>query len=360
MQNKIISFVKKQWLLVWIVFSVISLMAMTVSAFYETTSNTMSRVIVATSSQGMMFASNYLEEGGANSYQGAYRIELAEANKLTDTYQVDVLLYNYDPASSVKHYMEDIEYTIEVQLTNAKGEPLEATDLHGQTVKIVDKSGIEKTTLSSSNLSASFDGTLVSVANTTTENKYTLHFSGNWDLEEDTDICVQMIAKPKHGDNNRYKDLKDIAQIIGLRKAVNTESKGWQAYLKEKREGVLAIDECDGYNLVVTGSGSATITITWDTSKVDFNKHFYGKDVNLFNYSEVSYTLSGTVATMTIAANTGSNSTNHRNRYDIQLYKTGVADPSDWTTLIVDLNDKTLTDQQKSAAWVKVNVEMQA
>lgn len=59
-----------------------------------------------------------------------------------------------------------------------------------------------------------------------------------------------------------------------------------------------------------------------------------------------------------IAANTGSNATNHRNRYDVQLYKKAV-EPGDWN-FIVDMNDTSITEDVKAAAWVKTSVTMTA
>ena len=166
-----------------------------------------------------------------------------------------------------------------------------------------------------------------------------------------------MIASPDRGaDGNNYKDLKNIGQIIGLKRSTNSESKGWTAYLKEQRSGE-ALAQCDGFNLVLSGSGQATITVTWNTTYLDFNRNFYLRDSNLYNYSEVSYTPateSNPWATMVIGANTASDATNHRNRYDIQLYKTGQESPEDWEFF----TDQNATAAQQASAWVKIGVNI--
>ena len=355
---KAFKFIQKQWLLLWIVIVSFAMIAMTANAFYESTANSMNRVVVASSTQGMMFSSNYLEKGGEMSYQAKYCIEFQENDKATSTYDAEIYLWNYNLTNISRWYSEAINYNLKIKFTNTRGEALGAGDIKALTVKLYDSDNNELSELNSSKR----DDTIVnqsipSNSSQSSEKQYTLKFSGNWDLDKDTEICVQMIAELDRGnDANKYKDLKDLGQIIGLKRSSNSESKGWQVYLKEQRNKE-TVSKCDGYNFVVTGSGQADITITWDTRYLDFNRYFYNKDSFLYNYSEVNYTPAAnssddTWATMVIQANTASNTTNHRNRYDIQLYKTGTTQPSDWSFFA----GKDATPTQQSAAWVRVTV----
>ena len=364
MKKEIMNMIKKQWLVLWIVIVSMALFAMSATAFYDSKVSTMNRVVVASSSQGMMFSSNYLEEGGDNAYTAKYCIEFStEAEKAANTYDAEVYIWNYNPANISRWYPTTIDYTLNVTLTNTKGEMLEVGDLDDQTVTLCDVNGTVLTTLSADRLSDTIDDLqLASYSDRTSQDKYTLKFSGNWDLDDDTEICVQMVAIPNHGtDGSKFKDLKNIGQIIGLKRSTNSESKRWTAYLKEQRSGE-TLSKCDGFNLVLNGSGQATITITWNMKYLDFNRNFYLKDTYLYNYSEVSHrtytTGEGddqiTWGEMIIKANTASDETNHRNRYDIQLYKTGKEAPDDWSFFA----DQNATQAQKDAAWVKVSVNM--
>ena len=358
MRKEILNLLKKQWLVIWIMMVSVTLLSMTASAIYESKVSTMNRVVVASYIQGMMFSSNYLEDGGDNAYTAKYCIELSEEDKSINTYDAEVYIWNYNPANISRWYAETIDYTLSLKLTNTKGEALEAEDMEGKNVKLCDSAGRVLTTLSAAKLSDTINNLQLAYDPAkASEDKYTLKFSGNWNLDDDTEICVQMIASLDRSINeNKYKDLKDIGQIIGLKRSTNSESKGWIAYLKEQRSGE-TLSKCDGFNLVLNGSGQATITVTWDTTYLDFNRNFYLKDSNLYNFSEVSYTSAteeNSWATMVIGANTASEATNHRNRYDIQLYKTGIASPENWGFF----TDQNASQAQQESAWVKVSVNM--
>ena len=133
MENNIFDFIKKQWLLIWVLLASVGLFTMTATAFYESTSNSMNRVVVASSAQGMMFSSNYLEEGGENAYQAKYCIELNEDDKNTSTYDTEVFIWNYNLTNISRWYPEEIKYSLKLKLTNTKGESLEADDVGNHT-----------------------------------------------------------------------------------------------------------------------------------------------------------------------------------------------------------------------------------
>lgn len=363
MNNKILRLVKKHFLLVWITVASVMICSMGAYALYESKYSSMNRVVVASSTEGMMFSSNLLEEGGESTFKGVYRSELADADKATGHYDVDVMIYNYNLSNSIKRYPDRIDYDIEVKLTDMMGNQLNAGAVGSKVIQILDENGSTLVTLNAANLSGTISGqTLTYSASSTSENKYTIRFPGTWNLDNDAEICVQMVAKPNNGgDPNKYTDLADIGHILGLRRSSNSESKGWQAYLKEQKAG-MSVSDCDAYNLVVTGSGKASIEIKWNTTKVDFDKYFYNSDSSLFNYSEVAYTAASgesTWSTMVISANTGSSTTGNRNRYDVQLYKTGANDPGSWS-FFLDISDGTVTSEQIAAAWVTVKVTVQS
>jgi len=369
MRTKILSFIKKYGLPLWCILSALSVCCLFVAAEYTVTTSSMKKVVASTSEQGRMFSSNVLSENGSSSYVAKY-FETHLANEETHTiapYDVDVYFWNYSLNNLSKWYSSDIDYKITVTMTDSNGESskVTATDMGDRTVQLikvtrvvkVDPDSHTETITYPETILATLKGgetsprltyttnvqTLVHNSANSAEEHYIMRFSSNWDLENDTEICVKTIAEPYKGsEESKYKDLSSLGAIIGLRETTGSESPVWQAYLAEESSG-MTVDNCDGYNLVVTGSGAAKITIKWNTDKLACNKNFYNNTIYSFGtytitvdgnpqsvreVSDVSY--SGNTATMTIMADSGRDETNNRNRYDIQFYKTG-AEPSDWS-----------------------------
>ncbi|MGN0632878.1 MAG: hypothetical protein ACI4JW_03315 [Oscillospiraceae bacterium] len=343
MKDCILNFIKKQWLILWIISAALTLTVLYASAEYLGENSVMKRVVVADSEQKSMFSSNILEENGTSAYKPQY-ISALSAEDITNgkTYDIGMLLWNYSRTNPSKWYPQDINYTLKAELVNQNGELLTAENLtENKTITIL-KDGEVKFTLSSSNLSDSFSDTLVHKTNSTTDNSYTIRFSNNWDLQNDMNICVRISATPDKGsDADKYKDISEISAIVGLRELQSMGSSGWQVYLNEQRIGG-APEDYDAYNLVVTGSGKADIVLTIDTNKLTFNRYFYNEILRIKNFSdgEVVYTEPGTngIATLTIKADASKNrgtaeNPEYRNRYDIQLYKKyddTTTDPASW------------------------------
>lgn len=416
MKSKIMSFIKKQWLLVWSVFVVMCLSVMFVSAEYSLTTSTMKRVVRSTSEQGKMFSSNILAEG-TPPYVPKYKSALNEGEIETGTYDVDVYLWNYNLGNLAKQYPKKIKYSVTFELAQNDGSPFTGT-LGSRTIQIVrvetDEETDEETDASIAILSQALSSYTLNneelSAGTADQNHYKLKFSGNWDLEKDTDICVKVTTKLD--ENGDYQDLVDLGAVIGLKQLVDYGESGWDAYISEDRGGKTP-SACDAYNLIVTGSGKNKITIKWDTRYIDCNKNFwddsiytFGKYIDetedntnpenpVYTYSdartEVSYSKSGNIATIVINGDTGgvlvSKNTSlsgmdhdkflrysvpsstegqsrleNRNRYDIQLYKihktpeddlnsVGWTDPEGWSFFSTEGGDPS------GAIWITVSKE---
>ncbi len=337
MKGKMMRFIKKYWLPVWCVISVLSFCGLLAAAEYATSTNTMKKVVASTSDQGKMFSSNILVENGNVSYVAKYFSQHEEdaQTHIAAPYNVDVYLWNYSLNNLSKWYPTDIDYKMTFRMTDLSGESLSSDAVGARTVQIIKKSGDSETSvvsLSSSVISYTTPEdekeTLVHDSAQSAEDHYILRFSGNWDLDNDTEICVQVIAAPDNGgDTTRYKDLAALGAVIGLRKNNGGDTSGWQAYLAEQSAN-LAVENCDGYNLTVTGSGKAKITIKWDPSKLACNKYFYNGTIYSFGSGEIVYTANP--AQIVINADTGSTTNDYRNRYDIQFYKKST-ESSDWS-----------------------------
>ena len=358
MKEKIIKFIKKQWLHMWIIIAIIILFAMGVMAAYTSANSTMKRVVVSTSSQGKLFSSNVLVEDGINTYIPRYFPELIDK---TQIYPVDIYLWNYSLNNPSRWYSDDINYTITFTLTDSTGTALTAADIGSRTVIIEDKDGNPLETLNGTTpmLSYTKSGESLSYsASISAQEKYTMKYSGNWNLDNDTGICVKVdVQLDKGGDDSKYQDLTPLGGIIGLKKSTNTESTGWQAYISEQVDDKTVTD-CDAYNMVVSGSGAATITIKWDTRYLGCNKNFYDDSIYRFgtyedSTKEVTYTAPGAgsnIATLVIKADTASTVTSNRNYYEIQFYKTGASEPANWN--FITNTESNMSD----SVWLYINV----
>ena len=365
MGERFVQFIRKQWLLLWCFAVLAALTAMAVSASYPaSTLSIMERVVVASTAVGKMFSSNYLEEGGELSYQAKYCTELTQQEKdAHKQYEADFFIYNYSLSNIGTWYSKVIEYDLELRLTDAKGNILDVSKLGDRKVRLLVNgvdSGIElsnATPLMPVKLSSQKLG---EVANSefTKEDfiKYTLCFSSDWDLDKDTELCIQVCTKLKNKATN-YSDLEDIARVIGLKRSVYGESKGWQSSLKEKDQA-LNHSNVDAYNLVLTGSGRADIQIKWKPDKIVINQYICDSTTyrEPYNYSEVEYTSASDAeggnpvwSVMTIHANTGSVATKHRNRYDIQLYRK--ENPGNYSFYAGHLDTKNDTTD-----WIQVTI----
>ena len=357
MKEKTIKFIKKQWLHIWIVVAIIALSTMGTMAAYISTNSTMKRVVVSTSSLGKLFSSNVLVEDGIDTYIPRYFPEL---NDKTLTYPVDVYLWNYSLTNPARWYSDDIDYSISFTFTDSEGTALTAADIGSRTVIIADKDNNTLATLNGTAPTLTFNksDSLAYNAVLSAEKQYTMKYSGNWDLDNDTDICVKVDVQLNNGgDNTKYQDLSPLGGIIGLKRSSSTASTGWQAYISEQVDGK-TVTNCDGYNMIVSGSGAATITIKWDTRYLGCNKNFYDNSIYSFgtygdNTKEVEYTGPGegsNIATLVIKADTASASTSNRNRYDIQFYKMGTAEPTNWNFITNTENNL------GNSAWLYINV----
>ena len=261
MKNRLMSFIKKQWLLVWCCIVAMSLIAMFASAEYELTANTMKKVVRATSDQGKMFSSNVLVENGGAFYSPNYRPELPPESKATGTYNVDVYLWNYSLSNIYKYYPLGIDYKITLTFVHTNGTALSEVP-EGRSVSLyMGNSDTPLLTLNSTTAVTSARQILGDNSAQSDEHHYILKFSGNWDLDDDSDICVKMEAKLENGSGTAtYQDLSDLSAVIGLKKTADFGSNGWEAYLAEERIGNPAFPKSGNYTWKLNNGTAGTYT----------------------------------------------------------------------------------------------------
>lgn len=368
MNSKIRILFNQKIVFIWINIAVLMLSSMLAYAAYIGEYTSMKRVVVSTTIKGQMFSSDLLYENGV-----ANKIRRTKYfNVLTDeqivagtTYNVDVHIMNYNVKNPKKHYERDIEYSLQVALVTPDGEEItDGSRLGSKTVTIAykDSTGAAQSlVLSASTLNGTIESLVLtadSKETVTTEQLYQLQFSNNWDLGTDNDICVRLETILNDG----YDDLTDLGGIIQIAQSNAATSGGWNGEVREKGYGGAASDY-DAYNFVLTGTGKATITFEWDTTKLEVNKSFYQDEMKkiTFGTGEVTYTAPtnagdyGNWAKLVIEADSGDEEVNaFRNRYDFQLYKVSGSEPSGTGTGsfdFVNIVSGTTSEAAKDGYW---------
>ena len=321
-------FIKKHWIAIWCALSVCILCVTSASAVYVGSFNSMKRVVVATSNKGKLFSSDWLYENGISNKK--LRTKYFSDESQTG-YDVDVHVFNYSRDDIYKHYGKDITYTLTAKFVTSNGTPITDLDIIGDRsvnlycgetiIATLDRDHLYETTVIQTLQSLPGDTDLSS-------NSHKLHFN-NWNIQTDSDICVSL--QTNLSPRADFSDLVDLSGFISIGKTSVAQSTGWNGELKETG----TVGNYDAFNFVLSGSGSATITFEWDTSKIAVNKYFYDSTdrVIQFDNNEVVYSDPGsgsTWATLVINANTDTLRTDesYRNRYAFQLYKVGGNNPS--------------------------------
>ena len=356
MKKRIIDFFKKQWLHVWIISTLFALCSIVVYAEYPGTYNFVKRVVIYDSTNDVMFSSNILSliENDRISYQPCYVKQLEETDT-AQTYDVDVFVWNYDIDGTGDYYKKAINYDLYIAIVDNQGNTISSMDT-GKFIQIVKNDS--STVLAAFNSSSS-SFTYSSPSNTPetletnarSQIKYTIKFSRSWNLKNDANKRVLIKATP----TSDFPDLKPIAAAIGLKEEKGSSSAGWKYYINEKRLGSsVSLTAYDAYNLVLTGTGSETIEIEWDPTKIALNKDFFESNGAFpFVSGEVVYTASGGSTDgwdkLVINANSYDPEKDYRNRYDIQLYKVNGEIGQSWN-FIGD------TDTVSDGICIKINI----
>ena len=321
-KKKFLKFVKKQWILIWLVVASIALVTVISFAAYKDANNRIKRVFVASKQIDSLFTSNYLiSEDNYNS------VSFNEA----DTKSFGVYIRNYDPSSGGVHE-GPITYSLHAELahktTNAYNAGTDATALQtwtSQGMNIVISDGTHTITLSGETLSGSFESIVLPDTDPDTgtgSGKRNVH---QWNVTFtnvplDSDYCVTITATPSDGSGA-------IKSTLGIGSFPDSQNDGWTCYVSDDKTE--DIDDYDAFNYVITGSGGTKLYFSYDPSKLEVNPIFctYNTEASLSNTYKGS-TSEGRTGWKTIEITVGT-----VNRYDLQMYKVNSSSPSAWSAL---------------------------
>ena len=263
------------------------------------------RTVAAYETAGDMFSSNYLMKGSSGS-----NIRTIYVTAAGQTPTAVVTVCNYDQGVQTISNANDITYSISARLVKYNGSSYVAADsgdATGYTVTIT--RGESSIQLSSSKLSYSetFSGTIAGGASHS--DAYTVAFSNNFAVASPPNLYLEMTVTP-----STPSSLPSLTGIfkISIRSAGTTNS--WAGSFSDSTSS--APSAYDGFNYRITGQGSGTFTLKWDSTRIALSQVSLGELLSITGASSTSNSV-------TFPVDSAGTST-----YDIQFYKVNITSES--------------------------------
>ena len=137
-------------------------------------------------------------------------------------------------------------------------------------------------------------------------------------------IYVKLTASPTPN-LAAYNGLHNLSGILSISEGKTELSQGWSGRFNDSTNET----DYDGFNYVISGNGSATITFKWRDDKFEINPFFLSSNTATIPNSQTQITDDNGVKWNSITINANSDTTN---RYDIQLYmKNGSSNTYAWS-----------------------------
>ena len=272
--KKKLKFIRNNWIMIWLVIAAMSLSTVITYAAYIRI-NIVKRVVSTTEGAGNLFSSNYMNTNTSSIMTTSNASYTEENNNAVVTLDI----YNYDTPKKVPFFNElsRLDYKVEVKLVkNSSGAELSDED---------------KNMISGNNLVYSFNGNELNSSNqytvrldaesfdntTAASKQYKLMFDKS-ELSKDNAPGFMMYIKAIPAPET---DLKALQGYVGVKMRSYIPS-GWYGELIETG----SIEEYDGYNYEIKGSGVGKLTVTYNADKLTPNKYIFDDDSITFVVGE--------------------------------------------------------------------------
>lgn len=324
-KKKIIKFIKKQWITLWLIAVSLSLICVVTFAAYKDADNRIKRVFVASKEITSFFTSNYLVSGQNHN---------AVCFNENDAKSFGVYIRNYDPSSSGVHE-GPITYSLTAKLahincndydTTTDADKLDIWNENSMSISITD--GTHSITLSGSTITDSISSIVLPDSDPQTGAQGGKRNTHEWTVTFNnvplgSDYCVTLIATPDDGTGS-------IQSTLGISEYPVYKNDGWTCSIADDKNEL--ISSYDAFNYVLTGSGGTSVKFSYDSSKLEINPVFctYNSEAVLNNSYQGSKSGDHT-NWKTVVITVGNNT-----RYDIQMYKVNSNSPSTWADLAAD------------------------
>ena len=269
-----------------------------------TSSHSAQRTIAAYDTEGERFSSNYLLKG--ESRDNVRTIYTTDVNLPA---VAAVTVCNYQQGRQTLPFQEALTYTLTATLVRydesthrylaVDSAYLSANGLTDYTVSIA--TGMVTKTLGASNLTDTFGGAFL--ADTAGSDAYTVMFSTGFGANK-PNLYLEMVAEPSS------PRLSTIRGILKPDFRVAGAADYWTGSFQD--DSSVTPSAYDGYNYLITGTGSGTMTVSWDSTKVVLS------DVSRDRLLAISgATQTGSSITFPVDSDTQS-------RHDLQFYNVNV------------------------------------
>ena len=312
-KNQIRTFLLKHWIVIWLVSaSLILTSVVVVWAAYTNNNQKMKRVIAPAASSGGLFTSNFLRPE-SDSVQYVYF-------NSGDTITYDVIVRNYNPSDLNTIFEQDIPYEFRATLVHSNGiayegdRPQDAPEgtplLSGMTGKsIVIRLGGDVITLDENHLSGSNSSHTLTRTNRDETWVVTYH-----NIDTGSDYCVKLEAIPA------VESLDGLSAIVMAVPYPQVHTEGWTCVIEEaiNQNENSTVNHYDGFNYIISGTGSRTLEFRYDAEKLIVNP----ADYEFYQEISAPQDIEGRPGWKKIVINADP-STTKTNRYDFEVYKIG-------------------------------------
>ena len=271
------------------------------------------RTIGAYDAYGETFTSNYLRSGAARDNEiPAYTTdEVREASAY-------ITVCNYPQGHQSRYSKTDIRFTLRAELvyydedepTDEKYKKVNSSYMSsfaGHSVQIEDM------TLGNGTLEATMpaSGFITLQGKRASTSTFHVLFSTEFNTDPQPNLFVRLTATPEG------EMLPTLSGIIKPAKKAQGASNNWTGTFRDDTEN--PVNDYDGFNYIVSGMGTGTFTLTWDSTRVG-----------------LSYVSQKTLLEIAGATKTGDSITfivdsDVESRYEIQFYKVNTAG-AEWST----------------------------
>lgn len=258
MKEKLLRWLKRYGVTVWLVTAAIALLASVSYAAYITLD--ISKHVVSTGSGGniVRFSSNYLYVTDIGGSYGTRKVTTMHDNEgNTDNFTVEVCNYIYGNTAAVNS--NDINYSLVAELVYtgaAQPEGITIRPVSGKPVRFVNGS----LTISDQRLPAGV----------ATADKFVCSIPGGMKDQ----ISIKIAAIPDENSLPATKQKKLAAEIV-FKNASLTNN--WGGEFIDSKTGLTPM-QYDGFNYEISGNGEGTVTIRWDESVLEISPWFTPDD----------------------------------------------------------------------------------
>ncbi len=324
--KQIRSFFKKYWITVWLMIAVFSLTGIVVYAIYGESHNSVKRVIATGKKDTNQFSSNYLTSSVSK--------HAVNVNKgYTGTSNVEIDIRNYEKSNPSAVYPVAIDYTLSCVLMDKEGSvslsAAQVSEILGTSVIQLYAPDYEENPVEfgAQLLTEVLNVTLTPSSDGSAVDTYQIIFPSDM---IDEDISLRIVAAPKTHD--KYPDLPiSIGALFYVQSQNIVLTTGWSGAFNDLQSS--APSGYDGFNYIISGSGKANRTLSWDKTLLEPNRQ---EILELFGVDVTSeYSDSGNTRSISISLDSKDNS----GRYDIQFY----------------VVDDTAREQLNSMTWAELS-----